>query len=461
LLAQISTDKSATTTIVTDATNAIPETETDSSSLKSSSSSKSNSKPESAISQAPVIAYAISITSCPFTDSSSSSNPSLIDGAAALAHSIHLTSIQNKHANKSQKSKYDYKLYAFIHTSIPSTSKCHSILKSLNYNVVNVDIPVPLEEIQEEYLKEKVPTNGCCGEKEFIKLWAYTLVDHPFVVHLDLDTMILKPFDELFDPILHSQSANDISHELDKVIMWKDEIKETSFNFSKVQAYFTRDYNMRKAGKKPVGVQGGFLIVRPSMEVFQQFQNIIRIGDFRNSGGWGGLGYKFYGAMTFQGIVPYYYDVIQPNTSIELHRCYYNNMADNPRDQRTVNNVVSGNCRDGRDDCEDCREITVDQIRTAHFTLCQKPWECLSHNQEMLQHKLCYDLFTEWYKIRADLELSWDGRSLSDIEAEGDNGSKEIFVVGNGSYKKEHFRGFCNSQGGKGYIPIELPSALH
>ena len=245
----------------------------------------------------PIIAYAISLTSC-------SQTPSLVDGAAILAHSIHLNSIRNTNTHdKKPPSKYDYKLFAFFHTSVITetsttsttttsslssskeqytqtdiqNNKCASILSKLGYEIKVVDIPVPLSEIQGEYLKTKLPSNGCCGEKEFIKLWSYTLVEHPFVVHLDLDTIVLKPMDELFDYALHgtvsssltttttigsgnSGVVGDESEEERKkgVIMWKKEERNAMMNenWSNINAFFTRDYNMRPAGKKPVGVQG-------------------------------------------------------------------------------------------------------------------------------------------------------------------------------------------------------------
>ena len=431
--------------------------------------SSSSSKTSVANSRAPIIAYAISLTSC------NSDSPTIIDGAATLAHSIHMNSINSE--AQQQKSAYDYKLYAFFHTSILDDTpnhnldenECAIILSKLGFKVKVVDIPVPLEEIQNEELRKKLPLNGCCGEKEFIKLWSYTLTDHPFVVHLDLDTIVLRPMDELFDYALHgvplstktASSTSSSEEEEDEakkgVIMWNTEEISSSQHWSKINAFFTRDYNMRPAGKKPVGAQGGFLILRPSQQIFEQFQSIIRKGDFHPQKGWGGKGYQFYGAMTFQGIIPYFYDIIQPNTSLELNRCLYNAMADNPRDKRTVNNVVNGNCRDGRKDCEDCRERDVGELRTAHFTLCQKPWECLSHGHELLQHRLCRRLFGEWYKVRADLELSWQGRSLIAEEMKNNENINQAVVVGSGSFDKYHFRGFCDGSGKKGYIPMNLP----
>jgi len=227
-----------------------------------------------------------------------------------------------------------------------------------------------------------------------------------------------------------------------------------------IDAFFTRDYNMAHPGKtKHVGVQGGFLVLRPSLETFAEFQSIIRVGDFQPSTGWGGKGYgPFYGAMTFQGIVPYYYDELHPGSAVELNRCVYNQMADNPRDQRTVNDVVAGKCRDGRgEDCEDCRNRNVKDVVTAHFTVCQKPWECLSHNQNRIQDRLCRKFFAAWYRVRADLEMSWKGRNLQQEEENKENG---VVVVGPGTFDTETFRGFCSTSGGRGYIPIELPAAM-
>ena len=279
-------------------------------------------------------------------------------------------------------------MIAIIHQNAKS---CAPIIEKLGYKTLIVDVPVAVTDIQGDFLRERVPDNGCCGELEFIKLWAYTLTDYMFVVHLDLDTMILKPLDELFDAAIKGDTT-DVD-----AIMWPAEHHKGDSSTS-INAFFTRDYNMRIASKKRhVGVQGGFLVIRPSMETFSEFQDIIREGDFRISGGWGGLGFgPFYGSMTFQGIIPYYYDALHPGTGVELNRCVYNQMADNPRTGKTVNDVLSGNCRDGRDDCEDCRDRKIEEVKSAHFTLCQKPWECLPHTADRVQHRLCRKLFGEF-----------------------------------------------------------------
>ena len=92
-----------------------------------------------------------------------------------------------------------------------------------------------------------------------------------------------------------------------------------------------------KKKKQNRSVQGGFLVLRPDQNVYNVFGEIIRKGDFREGGGWGGKTGVFYGSMTFQGIVPYYYDFLHPGEAVELNRCIINQMADNPRNKRTVN----------------------------------------------------------------------------------------------------------------------------
>lgn len=297
------------------------------------------------------IAYAVSISSC--------TARSLIDGAAVLKHSIHT-------ATKKSES-YDYRMYAFVH---PEAESCGRQLANLGYEIVVRDILVPVDDIQGEYLKSRITQNGCCGEKELIKLEAFTLTNHPLVVHLDLDTILLKPLDNLFDFML-----NRPTNRSNVGIMWPYK-KRPVPNY--IEATFTRDYNIAAPKRRYKPIQGGLLVFRPSLETYQDFQQILRQGDFRNGTGWGGVVGPFYGAMTIQGILPYYYDFLKGgNKSVELNRCVYNNMADNPRNRKTVDDVVHGKCMTGKRDCEDCRTRPAEDIFNFHFTCCMKPWWCL------------------------------------------------------------------------------------
>jgi len=365
------------------------------------------------------IGWAITITGC-------GSDP-ITEGAAVLKHSIHLASMHGP-----MNGRYDYKLYCLYH---PDAFKCAKTLESLGYELIERNTPVAVKDIQGGYLKSKIHQNGCCGEKELVKLEAYTLTQHPIVVHMDLDTLVMKPLDNLFDWML--SKTDDGTSEVP--VMWTDEPKP-----KRVNAMFTRDYNMGgKKKKQNRSVQGGFLVLRPDQNVYNEFVEIIRKGDFREGGGWGGKTGVFYGSMTFQGIVPYYYDFLHPGEAVELNRCIINQMADNPRNKRTVNDVVNGNCMTGETDCEDCRSRPVEEILTVHFTLCQKPWLCLPEDSDIIQQRLCRKLHHNWHRIRSELEQSW--------------GRPEI---GQGEYQTEHFYGHCKTHSQKGYIYIKEPFGI-
>lgn len=127
---------------------------------------------------------------------------------------------------------------------------------------------------------------------------------------------------------------------------------------------------------------------------------------------------------------------------LELDRCRINAMVDNPyfsqNDKRKP-----GQCRDGRTTCEDCRTTDISNILSAHFTLCQKPWECKT-NWDFASQRLCSQLHGEWFRIRRSFEESrTDGlRQLPNITA--------------GSFEPETYFGYCTRPGERGYLPIEI-----
>lgn len=360
------------------------------------------------------VAYAVSVTGC-------GSDP-ITEGAAVLKHSIHRASSRGHLGGR-----YDYRLLAIYH---PSAEKCAKPLEKLGYKLLQRDVFVKVTDIKGDFLRSKIEENGCCGEKELIKLEAYTLTDYPIVVHLDLDVLILKPMDDILDMMMFGDKV-----EPTKALMWPEKPIPSQIN-----AFVTYDYNMVGPHAKYRPVQGGFLVLRPDKAVYEEFRSIVLDGDFREGAGWGGKVGPFHGSMTFQGLIPYYYDVLHPGTSLELSRCIYNQMCDNPRSKKTVNDIVHGDCKTGQEECEDCRSRPLEDVVTTHFTLCQKPWWCLSHAQDMIQHRLCRKLTHEWYKIRSELEQSW-GRS----------------GFGPGDFEKDQFFGYCTGYGEKGYRPIEEP----
>jgi hypothetical protein len=107
----------------------------------------------------------------------------------------------------------------------------------------------------------------------------------------------------------------------------------------------------------------------------------------------------------------------------------------------------------------------LSEIAVAHFTICLKPWECLYFGGEGTKksstprvedlcknptpyYEWCFNSVSRaffnsyhhmWFELRQDL---WERRKESR----------------NGQYLPDHFYGYCNGTGPRGYIiPMELP----
>lgn len=179
-------------------------------------------RPDDAI----TVAFAVSVTGC-------GSDP-LTEGAAVLKHSIHRASIQGDLGGK-----YNYKMYAIYH---PGAQSCAQTLEALGYELLERDTFIKVSDIEGDFLRNNIEKNGCCGEKEFIKLEAYTLVQHKIVVHLDLDVLVLKPLDDIFDVMMQSEhEAEGEPLDLTQIdIMWPPSGGQPTPP-TKVNAFFTRD----------------------------------------------------------------------------------------------------------------------------------------------------------------------------------------------------------------------------
>ena len=316
-------------------------------------------------------------------------------------------------------------MFAFIH---PAAISCSNIFKELGYETRITDTPVNVSDIRGEFLREHVVHSGCCGEKEYIKLYSYTLTHYPVVVHLDLDSLVLKPLDDLFHAMLGTNNTTNYTSK--PAIMFGRPLPEPH----QLQAFFTRDYNMVHLGHPHVGVQGGFLVVKPSLNAFEEYRQVILEGDFVEGIGWKGKYGGYFGAQQIQGICSYFYDGLHPGTGVELNRCIYNSMADSPRHK---DKSGKEKCIDGKETCEDCRETDVSVIQSVHFTLCQKPWQCPS---DTFDTKLCKDFHREWFRVRLDFEQQSLGIKDNNI----------------GQHHRDVFMGYCKSNGPSGYIPLVL-----
>jgi hypothetical protein len=328
------------------------------------------------------IAYAITVTK----------DGNFVDGALVLGYAAR----RIHDASKGFPSDYDAALVAFVTANVITS---RPILEGFGWKILEKPLPVPLGEIENQEYANKMKDSGCCGADEFLKLWAYTLTDYHRVVHLDMDSILFKSMDSLY--------------EIDREML------------------FTGDYNM---GSKPVPpAQGGFLVIRPSLERFKEFQAIVRKGDWGDKG-WGGshIG-KFWGGQTIQGIVPYFYHTIHPGDAQELNRCVYNCMVDNPYRKGTTI------CLDGQKTCEDCRLQKIENVVSAHFTICQKPWTCTSFTNPN-NNVLCEALHRKWFELRDEFErslnLNIDYRIIND--------------------KKKDSLGMCRGFGDEKYLPIPV-----
>ena len=368
------------------------------------------------------IAYAISLTAC-------NSGTANLDGAAVLRHSVMRFDATSK--------KYDSKFFAFVH---PNATSCADGLEKLGYEIQVRPTPINVTDIRGP-LKDVVEGASCCGSAEFLKLYAYTLTQHPVAVHLDLDVLVLQPFDDLYDCMLEGPTSPARSR---LPAMWLNESQLPR----RIDAYFTRDYNMLSyAGyRKPIetSIQGGFMVVRPNKTVFQEYLDIILEGVYEPGYGWGAPELQFggtYGSAQIQGLVSFFYGHKHPGTAVELNRCIYNTMVDKPTDK-------DGKCLAPRADgyCEDCRLTNISDVISTHYTVCQKPWWCTLGKQD-----LCHDTHHAWFQARWELEMERKKANPSySISAVNKVNHKRAPWVVNGNWS------YCIKPG-DGYISMQMP----
>ena len=259
------------------------------------------------------------------------------DGAAVLAYSIY---------DAFKDEQISASLIAFVH---PNVTTSRSVLTQLGYHVIECPTPINVDKIKFKFLREKINKNGCCGASELIKLSSYRLTQYTKIVHLDADVLVLNPF--------------------------------TNILLQKRSLIYTTDPNMAShKGEDKMPVQGGFLVLEPSEEDYTNIINVMMTTEFRKGSAWNGtkIGW-FWGGMTVQGVLPYYYrKVSNPDRMVKLDRCYYNTMADTPA----------------------CSIQKVEDLTSAHFTICQKPWGCFNNPVS----RLCGDLHHRWFKLRKEAE---------------------------------------------------------
>jgi len=391
------------------------------------------------------VGYAISLIKCGDFQSSAAG---LIDASLVLRHSVHLTHMQ---------SKYDYKMYAILHRQ---ATKCSKVLEDSGFEIVIADPPVNATDIRGEYLRTHIHKEWCCGAQEFVKLYAYTLPE-PVIVHVDIDFAFLRPMDDLFDAIIYDKDSIEGRQARSNLLVERphEPLPDT------IDAFVTRDWPQVMPGRKAL-YQAGFLVARHDPSVLKDAVDVILEGNYTpgygRDTGWGSAGYGIaVGAMAMQGLMAYFYDMIRPNTAVELNQCRFNHMGMDVRYRHhpnfRMNKKTYGKCRNNGDYCEDCMVTEIQQIYNVHYTQCRKPWNCIGvgapdgryrgkkasaidTNAGNFTH--CMELTSRWHALRSDLENQLYNLTKDETILEGRNAN----------YKLEYFKGHCRDEGGKNYL---------
>mmetsp|Transcript_20290 Transcript_20290/g.33187 ORF Transcript_20290/g.33187 Transcript_20290/m.33187 type:complete len:375 (+) Transcript_20290:30-1154(+) len=239
--------------------------------------------------------------------------------------------------------KHNVDYVAIVHPEVQTT---RPTLLKLGFKIREFQAPITSAEIEGKHLRETIDKSGCCGALELLKLQAYTLTEYDKIVLMDMDTIMLKDIDHLLE--------------------------------EDIEAQFTYDYAMDGRNTPAPPVQGGFFVLKPSKKTFLKLIDIVREGDFQPGTGWGGTGIGWcWGGQTVQGLVSYYYNLVSKGNGKALNHCTYNAMVST----------------------KDCEATPLESVYGAHFTVCQKPWDCRVSNL-----KLCRELIKSWWDIRRHLE---------------------------------------------------------
>ena len=261
------------------------------------------------------VAYAITVTDC---------TPTIFDAAAVLAKSIRTT-----------QQHYSYDLIAILHHV--QARDCQQGLEYLGYQVMLKDVPFRLEELKARNRIE-LGRGGCCGISEYLKLYAVSLTQYDVVLHLDVDAIVLQPLDPLIDVVLREASSKYTLRTIPSSYSIPDE----------VDFLYTRDYNTVNkndpTNRLKNGVQGAFFVVKPSTTRFEDLLRVVKTTDFDRSKGWNRSGFGgYWGSAQIQGLFSYYY-FLHPETTAELHHCWYNTLGIDMRYLKGSNDTI---CRTG------------------------------------------------------------------------------------------------------------------
>ena len=143
------------------------------------------------------IAHAISFLSCGY-----SLTEKYKDAMLVLRHSIH----QNSWHNANGTSRYSYQMYAFVNDDPDARcARYAGWIQRMGYIPLLLPNPINLTAIENEWFRGQIDKTGVAGSSELIKLYLYSLTDHPIVCHWDIDVIIKVPTWILFGGIVEVQ----------------------------------------------------------------------------------------------------------------------------------------------------------------------------------------------------------------------------------------------------------------
>jgi hypothetical protein len=251
---------------------------------------------------------------------------------------------------------------------------------------------------------------------------------------MDMDMLVVKPLDDVIDLILYNNPHPEQTvHHLQNTSGHRNNTASGD-----VWLLYVSDYAMAQPYSSVIPSQGGFAIFKPNRTIYREIQQIVLKGEFHDTFGWGNATGVFWGSTTFQGLLPYYFQVLNPGHALELDWRIYNNMNSPRSDRLKRGEETIEYCF--TPDCQDVRDTPFEDVFSVHFTNCQKPWKCLANSGDNPKTALCRAMHRAWFQYRSELEKSW-GRP------------------GRGSHNEtnEHLRGYCSDYGEGGYEAIQQP----
>ena len=241
--------------------------------------------------------------------------------------------------------------------------------------------------VSQPYIHEHIQED--VGLRDMIKFHAWKLTTHPLVVLMDFDSLILKPLNEEFNHLLADPNA---------------------------KATIVRNAPSNEGGQ---GVNTGMLILKPSLEEFENLRQNYLNTPYDEITGWNGEGHNnFPGKMGTPGFLSYYFS---HNNVIERDRCYYNNEMDPA-----------------------CSAVPFDNVKVARHSpdTCGLPWECPGEgpiwNADV--EKGCKNVRNAYFKYRYEFETDyWD---------------KPVKQKRMGNYNYRHYLGYCKGEGRNNYLSM-------